>query len=146
MTGIELFTIAKTAITLGDVLMVGGALTSAAGVAQTMSAQANAAEYNAKVTRMEGAAEEARRRKASELHLGQMRANIAKGGVAMAGTPLMMMAESAEMAEIDAVNARWSAESSATLDDYRARSTRQAKPYAVGASLLTGATGMARRF
>ena len=146
MSGMELFTLGKLgAVTLGDVLMVGGALMGAAGAAQAGRAEAQAAEYNAALSRQEAAAEESRRRRESQRQLAQIRAGRAKSGVTTEGTPLMVLAESAELAELDALSARWTGEASARLDEQRAKSARKAIPYAVGSSLLTGVSRIGAR-
>lgn len=116
----------------------GSAVMEAQAQAQSLQSQAAAAEYNATVARQEAAAEEARRRRESKRQMGAMRAARAKSGVTAEGTPLLVAAESAEMAEIDALNARWTGESSARLDEARAKSAKRAIPYAVGSSLLSG--------
>ena len=144
MTGVELFTIGQMAVTMGDVLTIGSALTGAMGAAQAGQAEASAAEYNAQAARMEASAEEARLRRESRRHIGAQRAGIAKAGVTTEGTPLLALAESAEMAELDALNVRYTGETGARLSEMRARSARQAIPYNVGASLLTGASNIGR--
>jgi len=145
MTGVELFAIAGHTVTLGNVLSVAGLVTSAMGAGQQYDATADAAQYNAAVERNKAAAEEDRRRRESARQLGQIRAGRAKSGVTMEGTPLMVLAESAEMAELDALNARWSGETTARLDEQRAASARKAKPYAVGSSLLAGISKIGAR-
>ena len=133
MSGMELFMIASLA---------GGAM-QAMGQKKQLQAEAQAAEYNADVTRKEAAAEEARRRRESQRQLGAIKAGRAKSGVTMEGTPLMVLEESAELAEIDALSAGWSGQASAKLDEQRARSARKAIPYAMGASLLSGVSSAA---
>lgn len=148
MASTVLFTLGSgasaTAVTLGSVLTVGGALMSAVGAAKSYDAQAQSAQYNANLQRQEASAEEARRRKAADRQMGTIRANRAKSGVTGEGTPLLVLAESAEQAEIDALSARWSGETSANLYEQQAKSARKAKPYAVGSSLLTGAANIGR--
>lgn len=139
MTGVELFTLFSQAVTLGDVLTVGGGIMGAAGAAQQATAAARASEYNAATARMEAKAEEDRRRRESQRQMGALRAGLAKSGVTSEGTPLMVLAESAELAELDALSARWSGETSAKLSEQRARSARKSIPYTVGASLLSTA-------
>ena len=122
--------------------LAGGAM-QAMGQKKQLQAEAQAAEYNADVTRKEAAAEEARRRRESQRQLGAIKAGRAKSGVTMEGTPLMVLEESAELAEIDALSAGWSGQASAKLDEQRARSARKAIPYAMGASLLSGVSSAA---
>lgn len=145
MTGVELFTLGTTAITLGDVLTVGSFLTGAFGSSQTYNAEAAAAEYNARIARIEAQAEEDRIRRQASRELGAIRANIGKSGVTGEGTPLLVLAESAELAELDAQNVRYMGEHGARLYEQRARSARKAIPYSIGASLLSGAGSLGAR-
>ena len=124
---------------LGQTLTTVGALTGAMGAIQSGRAQVAANNYNAAQDRMEAAVEESRRRREGKRALGAIRAGISKSGVTTEGTPLMVLAESAADAEIDALNARWQGEASARQYEMRASAARKAIPYAVGASLLTGA-------
>ncbi len=119
-------------------IMAASTLMSAAGQAKQGKAQAQAAEYNASVARMEATSEEARRRRDSDTAMGAMRTGRAKSGVTSEGTPMMVLAESAEMAELDALNARWSGETKSNLYKMEASSARKAIPYRVGATLLSG--------
>ena len=121
-----------------EAALIGSTLFSAMGAAKAGQAQVQAAEYNASVSTMEANAEEARRRRESNKTMGKMRAGRAKSGVTAEGSPLMVMAESAEMAELDALNARWSGQTQSDVYKRQASSTRGAIPYTVGASLLGG--------
>jgi hypothetical protein len=127
------------AFAIGQTLTTIGALAGAAGAMQSGRAEAQANTYNAAQSRMEAAAEEARRRREGSRAIGAIRAGISKSGVTTEGTPMMVLAESAAEAELDALNARWQGEASSRLYEMRASSARKAIPYAVGASLLTGA-------
>lgn len=118
--------------------LIGSTLFSAMGAAKAGKAQAQAAEYNASVSAMEGRAEEARRRRESSKVMGKIRSGRAKSGVTAEGTPLMVQAESAEMAELDALNARWSGQTQSDMHKRQASSARSAIPYTVGATLLGG--------
>jgi len=124
---------------IGQTLTTVGALTGAMGAIQAGRAEVAANTYNAAQDRMEAATEEARRRREGARALGAIRAGISKSGVTTEGTPLMVLAESAGEAEIDALNARWQGEASARQYEMRAKSARKAIPFAVGSSLLTGA-------
>lgn len=151
MSGMEpLMLLAAGGSILGGVVGAQGAKAAGAGQVQQAQADAAASDYNARITRQEAAAEESRRRRESARQLGQIRSGRAKSGVTMEGTPLMVLEESAELAEIDALSARWSGDASAKLDEQRARSARASIPYInkatrynVGASLLSGIAGAA---
>lgn len=121
-------------------MMIASSAISTMGQVQQANAAARASEYNARVTEMEAKAEEARVRRESAKRMGAIRTGIAKSGVTTQGTPLLVLAESAELAELDALNVRWSGETGANLDRMRARSARASIPYTVGAGLLAGAT------
>ena len=118
--------------------LIGSTVISAIGQIKSGQAQAQAAEYNANLAKMEAKAEEARRRRESSAVMGKMRAGRAKSGVTAEGTPLLVQAESAEMAELDALNARWSGETQSDMYRRKASSARSAIPYTVGATLLGG--------
>lgn len=124
-------------------LMVASTAVSTIGAISQANAAAQAAEYNAAVARQEAAAEEARRRREAERQMGQIRAGRAKSGVTVEGSPLIVLADSAMEAEIDALNARWTGETSAKLYKMEARSARRAGIYNAGASLLSGASKIA---
>lgn len=121
-------------------IAVAGAVVNAVGQKQQLESQQKAALYNAEVKRQEAAAEENRRRRESQAQLGAISAARAKAGITMSGSALTVMQESAELAEIDALNARWQGQTGADLDKMQARSAREAVPYAVGSSLLSGAS------
>lgn len=139
---------------MGPEVMLAGAALSAIGqvkqskgVQREYAATAEAADYNASAARMEGRAEAARIRRQSERNLGTMRASISKSGVTSQGTPMIALAESAAMGELDAMTAMWSAENEGNLYDRKsasarraAKAERKALPFAVGTSLLTGAS------
>lgn len=120
------------------VALVASTLVSAAGASQAAQAQADAAEYNASVTRMKAEADEARQRREADRKMGSIRSGISKSGVTTEGTPLLVLAESAELAELDAQNIRWTGETSAQLYEAEAEGARDSIPYSVGASLLSG--------
>lgn len=117
----------------------GGLLTGlfgAVGANQQAEANAQIAEYNAQLERRRGLAEEERRRRESAVRIGALKAAVGKSGVTMEGTPLLILAQSAAEAEVDALNARWSANQSAQLDEMRARNYRTAGKINMGTSLL----------
>lgn len=133
------------------------AVVGAAGALQAGAAQAEAAEFNAAVSEQEAkrarqaaAFEEQRVRDAARRVAGAQRAAIGASGIGFEGSPLLVMAETAEEAEIDALAVRFSgsaaearAKSQATLDRLEARQARTTGFFKAGASILGGAKGIA---
>lgn len=130
------FALAPTLMTIGTGMGVLGAVR--AGQAASMAGQ-----YNAETARMEGAAKEAAQRQQAGRQLGAIRAGISKSGATMEGTPLMVLAESAANAEIDALNTRFSTGREATLSTLRGQEGRRAAYWSAGTSLLTGLSRIA---
>jgi hypothetical protein len=125
------FAIGQTLATIGTGLGVAGAIR--AGQAASMAGQ-----YNAESARMEGAVREAAQRQQASRQIGAIRAGISKSGATAEGTPLMVLAESAANAEIDALNTRFTAGREATLSTMRGQEGRRAAYWSAGTSLLTG--------
>lgn len=154
MSGVELFTIGKAAVTLADAAAVVGAVTSAAGAMQQGAAQQNMANYNAAVAEREAesarraaAFEESAQRDRAEKVKSTQRALFAKSGVTPEGSPLLVEADTAQQAEQDALAIRYSgsvaearAKSQAALDRMQGKVAKQAGYFKAGSSLLTGAS------
>jgi DNA helicase IV len=139
---------------------------SAYSAIQQGNAQARMAALNAKIAsqnaslaleqmeiaRREKAIEEARHRRRMEKILAEQRAAWAKAGVEMAGTPLMVMADTMTESELDAMAIRYAstAEQSkilaqaaahkqeALLQQMAGRQARTAGYLSAGSSLLSG--------
>ena len=127
------FALAPTLMTLGTGMGVMGAM-------QAGRAGQQAAAFNMESARMEGAAKEAAQRRESSRQLGSIRAGISKSGARMEGTPLMVLAESAANAEIDALTTRFSTGRQMELERMRGTQARRAAYWSAGTSLLTGAS------
>lgn len=112
-----------TGTTLG--LKVGGGILRARGARQTGDAIADAARYNAELARREGTIEEARIRRFARRELSARRVRVAASGLQLEGSPSEQIAFAASEFERDAVNARISAESTAALEESRARNAEQ---------------------
>jgi hypothetical protein len=125
------FGLAQTLATVGTGLGVAGALRAG-------QAGQQAAAYNMESARMEGAMREAAQRQQSSRQLSSIRAGISKSGTTMEGTPLMVLAESAANAEIDALNTRFSTSREMGLQRMRGQEARRAAYWSAGTSLLTG--------
>lgn len=135
-------------------------ITAAAAGLQAVSSisqgnsQANMAKYNAAVSEREARQakeaakfEEGRNRQAAESLLSSQKAAFAKGGVTPEGSPLLVQAETAEEAEIDALALRYSgsvaearAKSQAALDRMQGKAAKTAGYLGAGTSLLKGAS------
>jgi len=131
---------------VGAVTNVIGTMQQSKAAQASANAQAQAAAYNQQLAQQEASAEEARRRRMAAAQMGAIRSGIAKSGASMEGTPLAVLASSAEQAEMDALNARWEGRISSNLYGMeasaarsRAAAEKKALPFAVGSSLLSSA-------
>lgn len=125
------------AFSLGSTLSTLGAGLGAMGaIGQGRAAQA-AAEYNAASVMEEARSKESAQRAEAARRLGTIRSQIGKSGATSEGTPLMVLAESAANAEIDALNTLYTGERQANL--YRAQGTNARKQgnFMAGTSLLS---------
>lgn len=107
---------------------------------QQGKAQAAAADFNARTAEQEAASKESLIRTQSARQMGTTRSQIGKSGATSAGTPLLVLAESAANAEIDALNAQYTGQRQAAL--YRAggaNAKAQGRAMA-GTTLLSGAS------
>lgn len=125
------FALGTTLATVGTGLAIGGALKSG-------QSESQAAEYNAQTAVAEAQIEENRRRTEASRAMGALRAGISKSGVTMEGTPLMVLAESAANAEIDALNAQWTGQRQAQSQLMRGSAAQTASYYRAGTSLMSG--------
>ena len=123
---------------LSQTVGVLGTVASAFGAIQQGKAEQNAANYNAAAARADAASREAAQRTQAQRQLSGIRANVAKSGATMAGTPLMVLAESASNAEIDALNTRRSGAIESDIYTARGRNARTAGNLRAGTSLLSG--------
>jgi len=109
MTGIELFTIGSTVVTLGQAFTAVSALTSVIG-AITGGQQASAAgefnaqlaERNATIARQRAGAAATRLRRQQRRDIGAATAGFLASGVQLAGTPLDFLADLAAEQELEA--------------------------------------------
>lgn len=133
-------TIGTVASFAAPLMTIGGGLMNAKAQMDAGNAAANAANYNARLSQMEGQQRASMIRGQGQRTLSTARANIAKSGVTTAGTPMMVLAESAANAEIDAMNALWSSGQESNLQRAQGRDARQAGRVRAGTSLLTTAS------
>lgn len=126
-----------------EIAMIG---TIAGGLMQAKSqidegkAANNAAKYNAQLANIEGAQKASLIRQEGARRTGTIRANLGKSGATSAGTPMMVMAESAANNEIDALNALWSSGQEATLQRAQGRDAKRAGRARAATTLLTTAS------
>lgn len=109
-------------------------------IRQQGKAEASAAEFNARSAEQDAASREGLIRQEAQRRMGTIRSQIGKSGATSAGTPLLVLAESAANAEIDALNAQYTGQRQAAL--YRAggaNAKSQARTMA-GATLLSSAS------
>jgi len=161
MSGVELFTIGSTVVTLADAAAAAGAVGSVVGAAGAISqgqATANMARYNAQVAeneavaaRQQAAYEEERQRERAARLKSSTRAAIAKSGLDLEGSPLAVMEDTAVGAELDALAIRYSgsvaearARSQAAMDRMQGQAAKTASYFSAGASLLNGASALGR--
>lgn len=145
MTGIEVATIATYAVTVGDIMAGIGAATAVAGAIGQGQAAAKTARYNAAVAENEATAarnmaafEENRHRRATARLLSSQRAAFGASGVESgSGTPLAVLGESAEQAELDALAIR----RAGTVQEAKLRSQAAADRLYAGAYSRAGYTG-----
>lgn len=119
-------------------LKLGGAGLEAKGVLEEGLAAYNAGQYNAAAARTQGVVEENRRRTVGQREISKTRTGIAKSGVTFEGTPLNVLVESAANVEIDALNARWSGEQAAQMEQYKGYSAYKASQLRATAILAKG--------
>ena len=119
-------------------LKLGGAGLEAKGVLEEGLASYKAGEYNAASARTQGVVEENRRRTAGKKEISKTRTGVAKSGVTFEGTPLNVLVESAANVEIDALNARWSGEQRARMEEYKGYSAYKASQLKATAILAKG--------
>ncbi len=125
---------------LGPMLATAGAVVQAGGaIAQGRAAQ-QSADYNAQSALIESQSRESAQRTQAARQLGTMRAAIGKSGATSEGTPLLVLAESAANAEIDALNTRQSGQRQADLYRAQGANAHRQGNITAGTSLLTAAT------
>lgn len=116
---------------------------SAMGVMGTLSAgkaAQGAANYNAQSALIEAQSRETAQRASAARQIGATRAAIGKSGATSEGTPLLVLAESAANAEIDALNTRYTGERQATLYRTQGVNARRQSYVQAGTSLLQSAS------
>lgn len=143
---------AATAATVSTVATVAATAIAAAGAIRQGQAAANAAEYNAELaeqnataSRQQAAANAAASDREARKRLGAIEATVGASGVAMEGSPLDILQESALNAELDRQNILYGGEtrsrgyeSTATLERYRGDEAETAGYMRAGSELIGG--------
>jgi hypothetical protein len=136
------------------IVAAAGGVMGAAGAIYQGKAEAAAAEYNARLLklqasqiRQQAASEEKRALVGARKVIGEMRANYGASGVTMEGSPIDIMEESIKNANTDAMNIRYQGEMNARSAEYEAKmermkgnSAKNASYFSAAQSLGTGAT------
>lgn len=126
------------AFSAGTALATAGTVLSGLSAISQGRAAGKAADYNANLALAEASSKEAAQREAARRQIGSIRANIGKSGATSAGTPLMVLAESAANAEIDALNTRYGGATQSSIYRAGGADARRAGTIRAGTSLLTG--------
>ena len=159
MSGVELFTIGQTAITLADAAAVTSAVIGAGGALAQGQAQSQAASYNARIAensaanaRAAAAVEAERERRRAFQITGAQSAAYAKGGVTASGSALDVIGDTAAQAEYDALLVTYGGEMKAANAQGEAGAQRfmgdaatRSSYFSAGSSILTGASRLRGR-
>lgn len=142
MSGIE---IAIAAAVASAAVTAGGTIYASQTQAAAQKTQAKIAEMQGEQARQEAAAKEQRLRREAAKIRGRQEAAFAASGVAMEGSPLAVLEETAIESELDALAARyegaaaWSGTTQGRLLRSQAQTTKTAGYFESGAQLLGGA-------
>lgn len=115
-----------------------GTVMQAGAIRQQGKAENAAAQFNAQSAEQEAAAKADLTRSQAARQIGATRAQIGKSGATTAGTPLMVLAESAANAEIDALNATYTGQRQAALYRAGGANARSQSRTMAGTTLLSG--------
>lgn len=119
-------------------MAIGGTVMQASAMRAQGKAESAAAEFNARSAEQEAAAKESLIRQEAARRMGTIRSQIGKSGATTAGTPLLVLAESAANAEIDALNAQYTGQRQAALYRAGGANAKAQGRVMAGASLLSG--------
>lgn len=114
------------------------------GMLQEGESQYAAAQYSAESAQMEAASKARMERARGRAVIGATRAAISKSGATSEGTPIMVLAESAANAELDALTTLYSGEREANLIRAGGAAARKASQYRAASSLINSGTQAAK--
>lgn len=126
---------------LPTALMMGGAAINAYGQMQSGKEEAASIMAQNAITQQQGRYREARMREDTARLRGSQRVAVAKSGVMFEGSPLDVIARSAEDAELEAQALRWGLKTSDAVARADASNARRAGAARAIGSLLTGTAG-----
>jgi hypothetical protein len=115
-----------------------GSFIGALGSYSEGKAAQSAANFNAQSSLIEAASKERLQRQQARRQIATIRSSVGKSGVTSSGTPLLVLAESAANAEIDALNTRFAGEREAGLYRAQGKNAMKAAKFRAGAQLLSG--------
>ncbi len=125
--------------TVGTVASVAGTTLSAVSAYRSGQAQKEAYKYSSEIARRKGQQEEQIHRDKLRKLMSSQRALYAKAGVDLSsGSPLLLLTETAEEGERDAIRIRHGAKEESNLGKYYGRQARRAGATTSGSTLLTG--------
>lgn len=127
------------AFSAGTALATAGSALGVMGALSAGKAAQGAANYNAPSAMIEAQSRENAQRAQAARQLGAIRAAIGKSGATSEGTPLLVLAESAANAEIDALNTQYTGQRQAGLYRAQGANARKASYIQAGTSLLSSA-------
>jgi len=126
---------------IGTAAAVGGQLYAGYQAAQAQEYNARVAEQQAKVERQRGKIEADRQRRDAQRLIARQRAGYGASGVAILGSPLEVLSDTAEEAEYDALLTEWGANTQAGFYETEAKQRRKsARGQTFGAFLGAGST------
>lgn len=127
-----------------EIALLAGTGLQAASQIQAGRTQSKLLEREAEIGRRSAAFEESRLREEAESLRGRQRTAAAKSGVTQTGSILEVMRDSAEEAELEALNIRFGSEAGAQSRLFEARQVSKAAPIQAAGTLLTGAQRFSR--
>lgn len=130
---------------IGSVISAVGAVSQASAAAKAADYNAKVAEKNAAIAKQNALADEQAKRRETQSILGRSRAAIGASGLAVVGTPLDVLSETAALGELDALTIRYNGENNAQsykqdaeLERMRGRSAKTRGFFGAASHLIGG--------
>jgi hypothetical protein len=128
------------------VAAVASAAMSAAGAIQAGQAQKKMAQYNARVAEDTARYQAERQQDKVQRLMGAARVAVNKSGIAMSGSPLDVLADSAMQSELDHQAILRQGKAQAAMDRYQGGQAARAGYFGAATALLSGASKAAGAF